>query len=187
MGGKTGSDTGRADEADAAGRRRSTTDGALEANQTASAAVGESGTISAQAPIPSAAKANAELLTVAPSTTEVLSPDPAVRWRIGAPGVLDQSRDGGATWDRQTTGTDIALAAGTSPSPSVCWLVGRAGTILLTTDGRRWQRVPLSEPVDLVAVQAADARTATVSAGDGRRFRTTDGGTTWVQLPLQEF
>jgi hypothetical protein len=33
----------------------------------------------------------------------------------------------------------------------------------------------------LAAVQASDASTATVTAVDGRSFRTSDGGATWVQ------
>ena len=65
------------------------------------------------------------------------------------------------------------------PSASVCWLVGRAGTVLRTTDGRRFQRVPFPEPVDLTSVASASDRAATVTASDGRVFRTADGGVTW--------
>jgi hypothetical protein len=35
---------------------------------------------------------------------------------------------------------------------------------------------------DLVAVQATDARSATATAADGRRFRTVDGGGTWERI-----
>jgi photosystem II stability/assembly factor-like uncharacterized protein len=56
--------------------------------------------------------------------------------------------------------------------------------VLRTTDGgRQWQRVPLPETVDIIAVAAPSALNATVSSGDGRRFQTTDGGRTWAPVP----
>jgi photosystem II stability/assembly factor-like uncharacterized protein len=69
----------------------------------------------------------------------------------------------------------------------VCWVVGRAGTVLLTTDGRRFQRLPFPETDDLAAVRAMDARTAIVTTADMRNFRTTDGGQTWTPTRLQDF
>ena len=53
--------------------------------------------------------------------------------------------------------------------------------IVRTIDGRAWQRVRFPEPLDFTAVVAGDARTATVTATDGRQFATTDGGTTWTR------
>lgn len=181
------SGTGRADELDALGKVSTGADQA-KADQPAEAPAAERNMASADALGARAAAPSAPpMARAATAAVEIVSPDPAIRWRLGEPGVVQYSADGGRTWDAQATGTAVLLMAGASPSPSVCWLVGRAGTILLTTDGRRWQRVPFPEPVDLVAVQAVDVQAATVSAGDGRRFRTSDGGTTWVRLPLQEF
>jgi len=122
-----------------------------------------------------------------PIAREIASPDPLFRWRTGAAGVVEHSTDGGSTWEVLPTGVVADLTAGMSPSPSVCWLVGRAGTVLLSTDGRRWQRVAFPEATDLVAVQASDARTATVTTADGRTFRTADGGVSWDRRPPQEF
>src|SRR5204862_4377783 len=116
------------------------------------------------------------------SPVEILSPDRSSRWRLGAAGAVQYSSDGGATWLALPTGASTDLTAGASPSASVCWLVGRAGTVLLSTDGRRWQRVTFPEAVDLTAVSATDARTATVTTADGRRFSTADGGLTWRQI-----
>jgi hypothetical protein len=139
---------------------------------------------------PLAGRANAvtsarESATMAASRTspvEILSPDRSSRWRLGAAGAVQYSSDGGATWLALPTGASTDLTAGASPSASVCWLVGRAGTVLLSTDGRRWQRVTFQEAVDLTAVSATDARTATVTTADGRRFSTADGGLTWRQI-----
>jgi photosystem II stability/assembly factor-like uncharacterized protein len=114
---------------------------------------------------------------------EIASPDPTVRWRIAPGGSVERTANGGTTWEAVRTGGGAELTAGTSPSAAVCWLVGRAGTVLLSTDGRTWRQLPFPEMVDLAAVQAPDARTATVTTADGRMFRTTDGGLTWLTNP----
>jgi len=74
-----------------------------------------------------------------------------------------------------------AVTGGTAPSTSVCWLIGPRGLVLLSTDGRSWKRIVFPEMVDLTAIRAADDRTATVTAADGRMFTTSDGGATWRQ------
>jgi hypothetical protein len=113
---------------------------------------------------------------------EITSPDPTVRWRIGAAGLVERSTNGGTTWDTVPAGARADLTAGASPSPLVCWIVGREGTVRVSTDGRSLRQVSFPEKVDLAAVQATDARTATITTADARRFRTTDGGVTWVVL-----
>ena len=113
--------------------------------------------------------------------TEIVSPDLTIRWRAGARGLVQLSRDRGATWEPLRSGVTVDLTAGASPSPSVCWLVGRAGTVLLTADGRTWQRLTFPEPVDLTIVRATDARRAIVTTADGRTFTTADGGLTWTR------
>jgi Photosynthesis system II assembly factor YCF48/Putative zinc-finger len=118
---------------------------------------------------------------------EIVSSNPASRWRITpTPGLIQHSADGGATWELQETHVAAELDAGASPVPSVCWLVGRAGLVLLSTDARTWRRVMFPESADLVAVQATDESTATVTTADGRKFSTSDGGLTWDREPLQE-
>jgi hypothetical protein len=118
--------------------------------------------------------------------TEIVSPDPMSRWRAGLAGVVHRTADGGGTWIAQQTGTKADFVSGSSPARDVCWLVGRGGVVLLSVDGTTWQQRPLPEKVDLVAVVAADAKTATVTASDGRQFSTIDGGATWSSPRLQE-
>ena len=113
------------------------------------------------------------------SGVEILSPDPMVRWRIAGADV-QRSTDGGARWASVPTGIAAELTAGAAPSQFVCWLVGRGGVVLLSTDGRSWRRVAFPETTDLSGVRAGDARTASVSTANGRTFRTTDAGLTWV-------
>jgi hypothetical protein len=114
---------------------------------------------------------------------EVASPDPSVRWRVGSAGSVQHSGDNGATWETLPSEVTTDLLGAASPSPTVCWVVGRAGTVLLTTDGRRFQRIPFPASADLVSVRAADARSATVVGTDGRTFTTADGGATWEMNP----
>lgn len=130
------------------------------------------------APAP-AAQAPAALPRMAKAAPlEIVSPDPARRWRIAGGGAIEYSADGGRSW-APVHGGGESIAAGSSPMPGVCWLVGRAGAVLLTTDGITFARVSPPADVDLVAVIAGDARVATVTAADGRVFRTTDAGQTW--------
>jgi hypothetical protein len=120
------------------------------------------------------------------ASPQIVSPDPSSRWRIGSPGTVGRSTDGGLTWEAQAVDTKARLVAGASPAAGTCWLVGAAGTVLKTTDGRTWKRLPAPDPSDLVSVTAQDANAATVTTADGRSFHTTDGGLTWSRLPLQE-
>jgi hypothetical protein len=113
--------------------------------------------------------------------TVIVSSSQASRWRIAPRGAVERSTNGGSTWQAQETGATVTLAGGASPSESVCWLVGPTGTVLLSTDGRSWQRVAFPEATDLISVRAADDKAAVVTASDGRTFSTTDGGLTWVR------
>jgi hypothetical protein len=113
---------------------------------------------------------------------DVVVPDSSVRWRVVDGRGIQRSLDAGVTWaNHHTAENDVTLTAGNAPSSTVCWLVGRSGAIVLTTDGRVWRRIKFSEPADVAAVTATDARTATVTTADGRTFGTTDGGRTWTR------
>jgi len=132
------------------------------------------------APEPAAAGPMAKAMSVtAPAVVEIVSSNPGSRWRIVGGVTVQRSMDGGSTWQDQQTRTSGPLTAGSSPSPSVCWLVGPAGTVIVTADGRSWRRVAFPEAVDLLAIRASDAQSATVTMVDGRSFSTTDGGQTW--------
>ena len=111
--------------------------------------------------------------------TMIVSPNPLNRWRPVIGGAVQHSTDGGSTWQMQQTGVTTRLTAGASPSALVCWLVGPRGLVVLSTNGRSWKQVPLSEAIDLVSVRATDDKTATVTASDGHTFGTADGGATW--------
>lgn len=118
-----------------------------------------------------------------PAWIEADTPDGLVRVRVGAGGAIERSDDRGVTWAGQSSGVSTDLTAVAPLSPQLCWAVGRQGTVLRTTDGVAWVRRPFPAEIDLVAISATDAQVATVTAADGRRFGTRDGGTTWQALP----
>jgi hypothetical protein len=110
---------------------------------------------------------------------QIASPDRTVVWRVSGT-TVQRSADGGLTWTAEPTPATTPLRAGSAPSSSVCWIVGASGTVLLWVEGQGWRQVAFPEPVDLTAVRATGERDAEVTAADGRRFRTSDGGKTWV-------
>jgi photosystem II stability/assembly factor-like uncharacterized protein len=112
---------------------------------------------------------------------DIVSPDPTHRWRIIGARQIQHSTTSGAAWEEVALPSpDAMLTAGHSPAPSTVWLVGREGAIFVTADPLHLVRVPFTEPIDLVSVRAIDDRQATVTAADGRMFRTSNRGATWI-------
>jgi photosynthesis system II assembly factor YCF48-like protein len=120
-----------------------------------------------------------QVVTVQSAAQMIQTPDANVQYRIQGPGVVERSKDGGATWQGQRVKANAEILAGAAPSVNVCWLVGRGGVILMTSDGKKWKRIPSPAVVDFVEVTASDASFATVAAADGRKFSTQNGGMTW--------
>jgi Putative zinc-finger len=136
-----------------------------------------------QAPLIPRAEADgsrAVMRITARPVVDIQSPDGNVRWRIDG-ATVSRTSNGGATWSEQFTGNATPLIGGSSPAPTVCWVVGTRGVVLLSIDGQTWRRLEFPDPAaDLVRVTAVDANSATVTAVDGRVFRTANGGRTWT-------
>jgi hypothetical protein len=113
----------------------------------------------------------------------VRSPDPQVLWRISGGRFVEMSADAGATWRTQWTSPTAQVVAGSAPSVDTCWLVGRGGIVLLTTDANQWHSIRPPADADFASVAAVDASSATVTASDGRQFKTSDGGMHWTVVP----
>jgi hypothetical protein len=108
-------------------------------------------------------------------------PDHSVVWMVGPHGAISRySRTAG--WAPQASGVTVDLVAGSAPSASICWIVGRAGTILRTLDGDHWLKINAPVSDDLSSVIAGNSTDATITAADGRRFSTSNGGVTWRRL-----
>jgi hypothetical protein len=110
---------------------------------------------------------------------QIQTPDPKVLWMIRSAGEVEKSEDGGTTWKPEYLDTRAAIVAGSAPTVKICWLVGGSATILRTTNGTHWKTISAPADTDFVRVDATDASTATVTAIDGRKFSTSDGGKSW--------
>ena len=110
----------------------------------------------------------------------IATPDSSIVWRILKGRDIQRSQDSGTTWTTQTTVPDVQLSSGACPTTTVCWVVGSGGSVLRTTDGQSWQRIPFIETTDLVVVTASNPDTVVVTAKDGRRFSTRDAGKSWA-------
>src|SRR5208283_5820451 len=108
---------------------------------------------------------------------QIQTPDPKVLWMIA--GAIEKSEDGGVTWQLQYPASGAQITAGSAPSVKICWLVGSNATILRTTNGAHWKIIRPPAQTDFMRVEATDSLTATVTALDGRRFSTSDGGKSW--------
>lgn len=120
---------------------------------------------------------------------EAKAPSGKVLWRAGTGGGIQRSTDAGRTWAAQASPSAQAWLDAAPISDTVCWLVGRNGSIARTTDGERW--VPIVPPAaaagpsgrfpDWTGVAANSALSATITSSDNQRFRTEDGGQTWLR------
>jgi hypothetical protein len=103
------------------------------------------------------------------------------RWRVIDEVRVERSADEGVSWQPLSIGlpAGATIVSGTSPVPGVCWLVGRRGLVLVSTNGTQFDIVAAPADMDLASIRATSARSANVTAADGRVFVTTDGGQTW--------
>jgi hypothetical protein len=117
-------------------------------------------------------------------TGTITSRDATATWRLAGPGIVERSMDRGATWQRIDTGIARVFTSGFAPDRTVCWLIGPGSLIAVTGDGVTWRQLPPPDgAAELASIVADDERTATVRDVEGRAFRTTDGGATWVSTP----
>jgi hypothetical protein len=115
------------------------------------------------------------------------APSGLMLWRAGQAGMIEHSSDAGKTWQPEISPSREDWLVGAAVSDTVCWLAGRNGAIARSMDGIQWERVAppaqaaaaSGKMVDWTGIAARDALTATITASDGRKFATSDGGKTW--------
>jgi hypothetical protein len=119
------------------------------------------------------------MMAKAPETNQIASPDGSVAWQFGKGGAIWRSGNS-SPWLTLRSGVTTDLLAASAPSNDVCWMVGKSGTIVRTLDGgARWQLIKPPSHDNFSAVSATDSNNATVTAANGQRFVTHDGGVTW--------
>jgi hypothetical protein len=121
------------------------------------------------------------------AAVQATAPFGSTVWRMGKSGKIERSADAGETWAPQTSPSQEDWLAAVAISDTACWAAGRNGAIARTTDGNAWERVvPPAQAAgqdgklpDWTGIAATGTLSATVTARDGRKFSTADGGKTW--------
>ncbi len=157
------------------------------APQVAAGALGLPGAPSRMDSVARNRQSAADLKTNEPSTVQATAPFGSTVWRMGKNGRIERSADAGVTWVLQASPSQEDWLAASAISDTVCWVAGRNGSIARTSDGERWERIAPPAQVaangavlpDWTGITARDAQSATITASDGRKFSTADGGKTW--------
>lgn len=110
-------------------------------------------------------------------------------WICGRWGAMFHTSDGGKTWERQGSGTDLTLSALFFPDAQNGWAVGDDGTILHTSDGgTTWVKQQSPVSYFLLDVHFADAQKGWIVTERTTILVTRDSGATWeVQFKDQDF
>ncbi|NOZ22493.1 MAG: hypothetical protein GXP25_15535 [Planctomycetes bacterium] len=117
-------------------------------------------------------------------------------WAVGGFGTVLHTRDGGAGWDEQSSGTGYALESTAFVGRERGWIVGGwlrdktvatiggMGIILATSDGgRRWRAQWEGKGPWLYDVSFVDEHVGWASGENGTVLKTENGGETWMHLP----
>lgn len=148
-----------------------------------------------------------DLIVVVGDTSEILGFDGANEPRFRYRGVLLLSTDGGATWSRRVSDTNVRYGGVSMCDPQhgliLQWNIGNADnaapdavpdSLLRTADGwKTWSTIPLPDGLrgsPQVICLAPDVYVARVFDAAGQQFRiirTTDGGAHWTtSAPLPQ-
>ncbi|AYH45510.1 YCF48-related protein [Azoarcus sp. DN11] len=115
----------------------------------------------------------------------VAVPDERVVWAAGSGGKIVRSEDGGRSWTRQVSGTDVNLQGIAAWDDQAAVAVGNDGVIVVTNDaGATWTRAGIpasSNPNKLFRVRIANG--AAWAVGEfGALLRSDDRGVTWARV-----
>jgi hypothetical protein len=97
-------------------------------------------------------------------------------------GRIERSPDAGVTWRTEYSGPTDHLLVGTCPSAESCWFGGEGGRILQRETSGLWNERLAPSGIAVVRIDAHNTARATVTARDGRRFVTADGGRSWTAV-----
>jgi len=108
-------------------------------------------------------------------------------WIVGYYGTILHSRDLGATWEIQQSGTREALFHSSFISDEVGWISGSYGAILHTRDGgKKWLSQSSGTKEQLLGISSIHERQSWVVGSRGTILHTNDGGVSWVNRSIGE-
>ena len=105
-------------------------------------------------------------------------------WISGFTGTMLHSRDFGRTFEKQKTGTTMALQGTFFLDANRGWAVGWSGAILRTLDGgKKWENIDTAAATwSLNAVYFKNEKEGWAAGFSGELLRSKDGGATWEAL-----
>jgi photosystem II stability/assembly factor-like uncharacterized protein len=110
-------------------------------------------------------------------------------WASGRWGCILHTADGGKTWVRQNTGTDLTLSSVSFVDPKHGWAVGEQGIIIHTKDGgKTWEKQKSPVHFFHMKVHFETPLKGWIASEQTHILYTEDGGKTWsIQFKDQDF
>lgn len=110
-------------------------------------------------------------------------------WACGRWGTILHTTDGGKSWIRQKSGTELTLSSIYFVDPQTGWAVGNEGTIIYTRDGgSTWHKQKSPIPFFLMNVFFITPLKGWIVGEQTHILSTEDGGKTWkVQFKDEDF
>jgi photosystem II stability/assembly factor-like uncharacterized protein len=119
----------------------------------------------------------------------VAAPDSRVVWAAGAGGKIVRSEDGGESWVRQITNTEVNLQGIAAWDSDSAVAVGNDGVVIVTRDGgRSWAHaeIPASTNPNKLFRVRLNGDTAWAVGEFGALLRSADRGATWSRVLPEE-
>ena len=109
-------------------------------------------------------------------------------WASGRWGCVLHTEDGGKTWVRQNTGTDLTLSSVFFVDPKSGWAAGEEGIIIHTVDGgKTWEKQKSPVPFFHMKVHFESPLKGWIVSEQTHILHTEDGGKTWsIQFKDQD-
>jgi photosystem II stability/assembly factor-like uncharacterized protein/uncharacterized caspase-like protein len=118
--------------------------------------------------------------TAAAASRSSRPPGNVSAWAVAFHGTILHTHDGGATWERQNSGTSTDLSSISFVTPQSGWAVGDSGTVLHTDDGGvTWKQQNSGTTYILYSVAFATPKSGWAVGQNGTIIHTDDGGRTW--------
>lgn len=99
------------------------------------------------------------------------------------PGIVFYTNDGGDTWTEQLNLNNFPRAV-FFIDEDTGWVGGRGKILRTTNSGLNWQTIEIGTDHTVTSIDFADPDTGWAATFGGPSYRTTDGGSTWIEMDV---